>query len=100
MLIIDFINGAIKEYSMEIGLVFSSKDPIQKEARDSIINFIDNSGMLAKYSELDKKVQSPTLIINGLSLTEKRKMKREDRRAMYPDRSEMLQFIEQHIWCL
>ncbi len=85
---------------MEIGLVFSSKDPKQKEARDSVRQFIDSTGLLAKYSELDKKVKSPTLNINGLSLSEKRKMKRKAQISMYPTSSDMLDFIEQHIWRL
>ena len=85
---------------MEIGLVFSSKDPKQKKARDSVKQFIDSTGLLANYSELDKKVKSPTLNINGLSLTEKRKMKRKAQISMYPNSNDMLQFIEQHIWRL
>ena len=85
---------------MEIGLVFSSKDPKQKEARDSIIQFINSSGLLAEYSESDKSVDSPTLIIDGLALSEKRKATREETLRMYPGSSDMLQFLEQNLWCL
>ncbi len=83
---------------MEIGLVFSSKDPKQKEASDSVIHFIDSSGLLAEYSEHDKSVDSPTIIIDGLALCEKRKAKRDKQFTMFPDRKDMLQFIEQNIW--
>ena len=85
---------------MEIGLVFSSKDPKQKEARDSVLKYIQNSGLLAEYAEADKTVTSPTIIINGLALSEKRKNKRETQIAMFPNRSDMIHFIEEHIWCL
>jgi len=85
---------------MEIGLIFSSEDPKQKEARDSVKKYIDNSGVLAEYSEYDKTVHSPTLIIDGLALSEKRKIKREAQNSMYPACSDMLKFLEQHIWCL
>ncbi len=85
---------------MQIGLIFSSNDPKQKEARDSVKQYLDDSGVLAEYSEFDKKVESPTLIIDGLALSEKRKEKRSNQNSMFPNRSDMLSFLEQNLWCL
>lgn len=85
---------------MQIGLIFSSNDPKQKEARDSVKQYLNNTGVLAEYTEFDKIVSSPTLIIDGLALSEKRKEKRAEQSRMFPNRSDMLQFLEQNLWCL
>ena len=85
---------------MQIGLIFSSNDPKQKKARDSVKQYLNSSGVLAEYSEFDKTVESPTLIIDGLALSEKRKEKRSKQSSMFPNSSDMLSFLEQNLWCL
>ena len=85
---------------MEIGLVYSSKDPRQKKARDFVKSFIDEYGLLAEFEESDKEVSSPTLIIDGLALCEKRKKTRLLQDKMFPDIQDMAKILEYHSWCL
>lgn len=85
---------------MEIGLVYSSKDPRQKKARDFVKSFIQEHGLLAEFAETDRPVNSPTLIIDGIALREQRKQKRDVQSKMFPDINDMAKLLEYHTWCL
>ncbi len=85
---------------MEVGLVYSSRDPRQMKARNFVINFIRERGILAKVIESDEPVESPTVIVNGQSLTDLRHGPRKKGAAMFPDLEAIARILEQHAWCL
>ncbi|MEW6412008.1 MAG: hypothetical protein AB1483_05975 [Candidatus Zixiibacteriota bacterium] len=85
---------------MEVGLVYSSRDPRQLKARDFVINFIRERGILAKIIESDEPVDSPTVIVNGQSLTDLRDKPRRKGAAMFPDLDSIAKILEKHAWCL
>ena len=84
---------------MEVGLVYSSKNPRHRKARDFVINYIRERGILARVVESDEPVESPTVIVNGHSLTDMRKKPRR-KGAMFPDLDAIARILEQHTWCL
>jgi hypothetical protein len=83
---------------MDIGLVYSSEDPRQIEARDFLLRFIKERGILARYEELEKPVKSPTLIVNGHTIKELRSKPRQDKPAMFPDKMDMVKILDQVSW--
>lgn len=85
---------------MEIGLVFSMKDPRQAKARDFVKKFVRERGILAKIVETERQVESPTVIIDGHTLTEKRRKPRAKRFVMYPSVDDIARVLEEHIWCI
>ncbi|UCD63701.1 MAG: hypothetical protein JSW34_13315 [Candidatus Zixiibacteriota bacterium] len=85
---------------MEVGLVYSSKDPRQVKARDFVINFIKERGILANVVESDEPVESPTVIINGLTLTDLRTKPRRKNAGMFPDLATLARILEKQAWCL
>ena len=85
---------------MEIGLIYSSKDPIQRNTRDFVFEFVQKRGILANIVEQDKPVESPKVIIDGDALFEKRKTKRKGQLAVFPDKESIAKLLEYHSWCL
>lgn len=85
---------------MEVGLVYSSSDPRQLKARDFVINYIKERGILARIVESDEPVESPQVIVNGQRLTDLRKKPRKKGAAMFPDLEAIARILEQHAWCL
>ena len=85
---------------MEVGLVYSSRDPRQLKARDFVIKYIRERGILASVIESDEPVESPTVIVNGQSLTDLRQKPRKTGAAMFPDMEAIARILEQHAWCL
>ncbi len=85
---------------MDIGLVYSQKDPRQTVARDFVRDFVKKRGVLARIFETEKDVISPTIIINGRTLTEQRKTPREKNPAMYPGLRDIAEALERHVWSL
>ena len=85
---------------MEIGLVNSSKDPRQIKARNFVRNYCEERGILARIVESDEPVKSPTVIVNGLALTDKRKKPRSTKAMMFPDIKDIARVLEEHVWCL
>ena len=83
---------------MDIGLVYSSKDPRQIEARDFLLRFIKERGILVRYEELEKSVKSPTLIVDGHTLKDLRSKPRHDGTSMFPDKKDMAEILEQLSW--
>lgn len=83
---------------MEIGLIFSSKDPRQAQARDFIAQFIRDRGVLARVVESEQPVNSPTLIVNGRTLRDQRRQPRSTGSDMYPSTADMARFLERHLW--
>jgi hypothetical protein len=86
---------------MDIGLVYSEKDPRQTRARDFLRRFIRERGVQANFFETKRDVNSPTLIINGQTLRDLRQKPREGQEnRMYPSIPDMAKALERHIWCL
>lgn len=85
---------------MEIGLIYSEKDPQQTAARDFVRRFVQERGILAEIIESDQPVDSPTLIINGQALTNLRQEPREKSPRMFPSIDDIARALEKHVWSL
>ncbi len=83
---------------MKVGLIYSGDDPRQIEARDFVLQFIRERGILAKVVESDRPVSSPTLIVDGHMLKDQRSEPREGQARMYPDKDDMARALERHAW--
>lgn len=55
---------------------------------------------MARVVEAVKPVKSPTLIINGHTLTDLRQKPRQDDAPMFPSIKDIAQAIERHAWSL
>ena len=85
---------------MDIELVYFSKDPRQAKARAFLHEFVVGRGILAKIVESDRPVKSPTVTVNGRSLSDLRSNPRSDGARMYPGVNEIAQIVEQQAWGL
>ncbi len=85
---------------MEIGLIYSGKDPRQMKARDSLRAYLRERGILAEITETEIDVKSPTFIVDGHTLTDERRLPRQDQPAMYPNVKDIIAALERHVWCL
>lgn len=85
---------------MEIGFIYSRKDPRQRKAREFLDTFCQERGIMARVVESEKPVKSPTLIINGHTLTDLRKTPRQDNPPMFPSIKDIASAIERHAWSL
>jgi hypothetical protein len=85
---------------MEIGLIYSEIDPLQKEARNFVQRFIRERGILADIIENVQPVKSPTIIINGHRLADQRNSPRGKNTPMFPGLKDIERALEQHIWGL
>ncbi len=83
---------------MEIGLIYSSKDPQQTKARDFVKKFVKERGILAHIVESEQPVSSPTVIVNGYALKDQRRKPRGRKKTMYPTTADIARFIERHLW--
>ena len=85
---------------MEIGLIYSKTDPRQAEARDFVKRFVEQRGIVARIIESEQPVASPTLIINGQTLSEQRIKPRGAAARMFPGVDDIAYALERHIWSL
>lgn len=85
---------------MEIGLIYSGKDPRQMQARNSLRAYLRERGILAEFTETETDVKSPTFIVDGHTLTDERRRPRQDQSAMYPNVKDIIAALERHVWCL
>jgi len=85
---------------MEIGLVYSGNDPKQTEAREFVRDFIQQRGVAASLIESDRPVKSPTLIINGQVLKDRRKAPRDSDQRMFPGIMEISEVLERQLWSI
>jgi hypothetical protein len=83
---------------MEIGLIYSKTDPRQAEARDFLKRFVEQRGIIARIIESEQPVTSPTLIINGHTLSEQRTRPRGATAQMFPSADDIAHALERHIW--
>lgn len=85
---------------MEIGLIYSRKDPRQTRARNFLRKYIRERGILARIIETEKAVESPTVIIDGHALKERRTQVRSPKQKMYPGVDDIARAIDKHTWSL
>ena len=85
---------------MEIGLIYSGKDPHQTEARDFVRRYVRERGILANIVEYDEPVKSPTVIIDGVALKDQRVKPREKKPRMFPSIEDIAHALERHVWSL
>lgn len=85
---------------MEIGLIYSKKDPRQTEARDFLRRFVQQRGIVARIIESEQPVTSPTVIINGQTLSEQRSKPRHSGARMFPSFDDIAHALERHLWSL
>lgn len=85
---------------MEIGLIYSEKDPRQTATRDFLHRYVQERGILAEIIESEQPVESPTVIINGQALTDRRQSPREVASRMFPTLDDIAKALEQHVWSL
>lgn len=85
---------------MEIGIIYSKKDPRQTKARNLVAKFIREKGLTAELKEEHQEVKSPILIVNGRALKDERREPRLPNDPMFPGINEILQELERSIWSL
>jgi hypothetical protein len=85
---------------VDIGFVYSRKDPQQTRARDFILKYLRERGVLAQVVETESDVKSPTVIINGRTFTDLRKTPRGDKPGMYPAIKDIAEALDRHLWAL
>jgi hypothetical protein len=85
---------------MEIGLIYSKKDPRQAEAREFLKRFVEQRGIVARIIESEQPVTSPTVIINGQTLSEQRSKPRSAGARMFPSFDDIAHALERHLWSL
>jgi hypothetical protein len=85
---------------MEIGFIYSQNDPRQIEARKKVARYCEERGILARIIDQIKPVKSPTVIINGHALTDRRQKPRSKHARMFPSVDDILGAIERHAWSL
>jgi hypothetical protein len=85
---------------MEIGFIYSREDPRQREAREFVDKYCRERGIMARIIDRVKPVKSPTVIINGEALTERRAKPRKKNPRMFPSIEDIARALEQHAWSL
>ena len=91
------------EFPMEIGLIYSSKDPRQKKTRAFLKRFVRERGILAHFTEAEKPVEAPIITINGCAVTgttPPTKTKDKNTISLIPSTKDLTRALEKSIWCL
>ncbi len=91
------------EFPVEIGLIYSSKDPRQARTREFLRKFVRERGILAHFIETEKPVKAPIVTIDGYTVTGKSKPAKNRGRnsnATIPSTKDLTQELEKSIWCL
>lgn len=87
---------------MEIGLIYSSKDPRHTKTRDFVRQFVRDRGILARIIESEQPVTIPTLTIDGCQVVgpPARAGARAQQESRFPTLDEIGKALEQSFWCL
>ena len=86
---------------MEVGLVYSSKDPRQAKTRDFVVNFLNERGVLAQVVECDSPVEIPRITINGCEIeANPRKAGKLMSALRFPSVDDITRALERGIWCV
>ena len=82
---------------MEIGLIYSSKDPRQARARDFLYQYIEDHGILARVVETERPVQTPTITVDGCCINDSADNKK---RFSFPSFEDIAAALEERVWSL
>ena len=87
---------------MEIGMVYSSKDPRQAAARDFVHKYIQDHGIRARVIETERPVQAPMITVDGCSVNGRPFGGNEERRRQlrFPSLDQIAAALEEHLWSL
>jgi len=85
---------------MDIGIIYSDQDPRHIEFRDFVAQYVRDRGILANIVETREPVNSPTVVVNGLSLHDRRKKPRRKDGPMFPDKLAIARLLEKQLWSL
>jgi len=85
---------------MEIGVIYSSSDPSQRQTLDFVRSFIRERGILANLVETVQPVKSPTIVIDGHTLSDQRSQPRDENAPVYPGIPDVARALERHLWGL
>jgi hypothetical protein len=88
---------------MEIGLIYSSKDPRQAKTREFLRRFVRERGILARFVETERPVKVPTVIIDGRTVTCSTSESNSNGKSVaapFPTISDLTRALEKSIWCL
>ncbi len=86
---------------MEIGLVYSSKDPRQTRTRDFVRKYCKDRGILASFIEHEQPVEVPKITINGCGIDlSQSEMARGRKPGRFPSIEEIGHALEKSFWCL
>ncbi len=93
---------------MEIGLVYSGKDPRHAQTRAFLKQFVKERGILANIVESDQPVATPILTIDGCTVLESglKALKamtpsmETTSTKRFPSKEDIARAIEKSIWCL
>ena len=87
---------------MEIGLIYSSKDPKQAKTCDFVRRFVRERGILARIVESEQPVKTPSITIDGCTVVGSGvvRPKTNGLTTHFPSTKEIAKALEQSIWCL
>ncbi len=87
---------------MEIGVIYSSKDPRQTQARDFVMRFVQEHGILAHIVESEQPVKAPSITIDGCTVVGSGAVqpRKNGLAAHFPSTKEIARALEKCIWCL
>ncbi len=85
---------------MEIGLIYSRKDPRQTVVRDFVREYIRERGILASVVEQEDTVESPQVTIDGYTLKDRRRNPRGNDPKMFPAIADIARALEQSVWSI
>ncbi|MEA1981472.1 MAG: hypothetical protein U9N54_10925 [candidate division Zixibacteria bacterium] len=83
---------------MEIGLIYSNKDPKQVATRNFVRNYIKERGILAHLVETEKEVDCPAISIDGCSISKGKNSPKT--KSRFPKLADIAKAIEQNVWSL
>ena len=87
---------------MEIGLIYSSKDPKQAKTCDFVKRFVREHGILARIVESEQPVKVPTITLDGCTIVDSGKTVGAEKngRGRFPSTKEIAKALEKSAWCL
>ncbi len=87
---------------MEIGLIYSSKDPKQAKTCDFVKRFVREHGILARIVESEQPVKVPTITLDGCTIVGSAQPNADGKGGVgkFPSTKEIAKALEKSIWCL
>jgi len=87
---------------MEIGLIYSAKDPKQAQTADFVKRFVQEHGILARFVESEQPVKAPMITVDGCTIVGSGQAVGGDKNGLgrFPSTKEIAKALERRIWCL